>query len=165
MNRLNALTLYETQRLASQLRSIGPNNSLSRSHRCIRGEDLAKQAAASSTKGVVGKSGNTIPTAPSNRDSKPRTVQRCKSGYQRPWGVPLVTHGPAIVQAETIAPHFHVLFRDIPYILYITHPTSCCILIPCLSKTVRNELCTLRVHCPHGYNWELIADGLHWHSV
>ncbi len=92
MNRLNALTLYETQRLSSQLTSIGPNNSLSRSHRCIRGDDLAKQAAASSTKGVVGKSGNTTPIPPSNRNSNPRRVQRCKPGYQRPWGAKFISH-------------------------------------------------------------------------
>ena len=84
IDRLNALTLSETQRLTSQFLSIGPNNSLSRSQRCIRGDDLAKQAAASNTKGVVGKSGNATPTAPSARNNNPRTVQRYKPCHPRP---------------------------------------------------------------------------------
>lgn len=84
IERLNALTLSETQRFSSQFLSIGPNSSLSRSQRCIRGDDLAKQAAASKTKGVVGRSGNATPMPPSARNNKPRRVQICKSVFLSP---------------------------------------------------------------------------------
>jgi hypothetical protein len=43
---------------------------------------LAKQAAASSTKGVVGNRGSTTPTPPNKRHSRPRIVQRYKACYR-----------------------------------------------------------------------------------
>ena len=83
MVRASHFTLLEIQRLASQSFSIGPNNSLSSSQPCIRGDDLAKQAAASSTNGVVGNSGNTTPIAASNRNNRPKIIQRYKTYYRR----------------------------------------------------------------------------------
>ena len=50
----------------------------------MRGEDLAKQAAASNTNGVVGKSDKTTPMPPSNRNNRPKIIQRYKSNYRIP---------------------------------------------------------------------------------
>ena len=43
---------------------------------------MAKQAAASNTNGVVGKSGKTTPMTPSNRNNRPNVIQRYKSNYR-----------------------------------------------------------------------------------
>ena len=74
----NHFTLREIHLFLSQSRSMGPNNSLCKSQLCIRGDDLAKQAAASNTNGVVGSNGNTTPMPPSNRKNRPNVIQRCK---------------------------------------------------------------------------------------
>jgi len=72
-------TLRVTQRFLSQSASIGPNTLLSISHWCSRGEDFAKQAAASSTKGVVGNKGSATPIAASKSSNKPIRVQGFKA--------------------------------------------------------------------------------------
>ena len=78
IKRASVFTLRETHLRSSQSRNIGPNNSLRRSQPCIRGDDLAKQAAASITKGVVGNSGKTTPIQPSSRNNRPNAIQRYK---------------------------------------------------------------------------------------
>lgn len=78
MQRASHFTFLEIHRFFSQSRRMGPNNSLSSNLRCIRGEDLAKHAAASNTNGVVGSSGNTTPMPPIKRNNSPNKVQSCK---------------------------------------------------------------------------------------
>lgn len=58
-------------RCRSQLRSIGPSRRCCSIQRCTRGDALAKQAAASNTKGVVGRPGRKMPITPSSRASPP----------------------------------------------------------------------------------------------
>ena len=82
MERASHFTLRETHLFFSQSSSKGPNNSLRKSQACIRGDDLAKQAAASITNGVVGKSGKTTPMPPSKRKNRPVAIQRYKSCYR-----------------------------------------------------------------------------------
>lgn len=69
----SAITLVrrEMQRLASQLRIIGPNKSLFSNLLCHWGDERAKNQAASRMKGVLGKIGSGIPSKPSSRKRKP----------------------------------------------------------------------------------------------
>ena len=81
MDTASFFTLAETHLFLSQSSNMGPNSSLRKSQLCRRGDDLAKQAAASNTNGVVGNSGSTTPTAPSNRNKRPNAIQRYKPCY------------------------------------------------------------------------------------
>jgi hypothetical protein len=65
------LTRRETLRWRSHSRSIGPKVRLRSSQAWARGEARTKQAAASSTKGVVGRPGTTMPIAPSANATAP----------------------------------------------------------------------------------------------
>jgi hypothetical protein len=82
INSANHFAPNEIHLFSSQLCNTGPKTSLFSNHWCIRGEDLAKQAAASNTNGVVGNSGSTTPVPPSNRHSRPNSVQKFKSRFQ-----------------------------------------------------------------------------------
>ena len=79
MEMASIFTLREIHRFFSQSSKVGPNSSLRSSQPCKRGDDFAKQAAASNTKGVVGNSGTMTPMPPSNRNNKPSAIQRYKS--------------------------------------------------------------------------------------
>ena len=78
MEMASIFTLREIHRFFSQSCKVGPNSSLRSSQPCKRGDDFAKQAAASNTKGVVGNSGTTTPIPPSNRNKRPSAIQRYK---------------------------------------------------------------------------------------
>jgi hypothetical protein len=65
------LALSDMQRPLSQLRSIGPNSSLSSRRRCHRSEERAKNHAASIRNGVAGRPGSTMPTEAIARNSAP----------------------------------------------------------------------------------------------
>lgn len=81
MDTASVFTLADTHLFFSQSRSMGPNTWLRKSQLCKRGDDLAKQAAASNTKGVVGNSGRATPMPPSNRNRRPSAIQAYKSCY------------------------------------------------------------------------------------
>ena len=66
-----ALVRQDRHRLSSQLRIIGPNSSLDSSQSCHRGDERAKNQAASKIKGVLGSTGNGMPSSPSARNRKP----------------------------------------------------------------------------------------------
>ena len=80
--RASCFTFRRIHLFLSQSRSDGPNNSLFKSQPCIRGEDLAKQAAASNTNGVVGRSGRTTPILPRSRKKIPSVIQAYKGCYR-----------------------------------------------------------------------------------
>jgi hypothetical protein len=61
--------------LFSQFEITGPKTRLASNQACILGEDLAKQAAATRTNGVVGNNGSATPTAPISRNKTPKIIQ------------------------------------------------------------------------------------------
>jgi hypothetical protein len=63
-------------RWASQSRTMGPRKRCCVSQRCSRGEARAKHAAASSTKGVVGRPGNTTPISPRPSARRPAATSK-----------------------------------------------------------------------------------------
>lgn len=68
-------TFSEMHFFFSQSIITGPNTRLASNQACILGEDLAKQAAATKTNGVVGNNGSTTPTPPIKRNITPKTDQ------------------------------------------------------------------------------------------
>ncbi len=74
------LALTEIAPFSCQFRIGGPKAGWFRSHPCSRGEDLANAAAATSRKGVVGRTGSTAPTRPSARNVSPRISQSARKG-------------------------------------------------------------------------------------
>lgn len=60
--------------LFSQFKIIGPKTRFASNHACILGEDLAKQAAAARTNGVVGNNGSATPAAPISRNKTPTII-------------------------------------------------------------------------------------------
>lgn len=71
-----------TLRCSSQLRKTGPSRRCCSIHWCTRGDALAKQAAATRMKGVVGSPGRNIPITPSMSATLPpipySTLARCE---------------------------------------------------------------------------------------
>ena len=67
------LALSGIHRFSCQLRMIGPNILCSVSHRCHFSDELAKQVAASRSKGVVGSNGRKMPSVASPTSKKPAT--------------------------------------------------------------------------------------------
>jgi len=66
-----------------QLRMTGPKSWLRSNQAWALGDAFAKQPAASSTKGVVGSSGSTTPTAPISRNSAPSKDQGLNASRKR----------------------------------------------------------------------------------
>ncbi|SOZ14931.1 hypothetical protein CBM2609_A40128 [Cupriavidus taiwanensis] len=71
---LNGMLRWRCQSLTS-----GPKRGCPSSHSWKRCEPRAKQAAASSTNGVVGSTGRKMPTTPSSRHSPPSATQTARS--------------------------------------------------------------------------------------
>ena len=96
----NCLTRNGIDRCRRQARIDGPRRGCSISHRSQRRLPREKQKAASSTKGVVGRSGSTIPTTPSARLTAPAAAQamRCAPDLRAPSSVGSVT--PRIVARD-----------------------------------------------------------------
>lgn len=69
-----AKILFRLLILPFSLQSIiaGPKEGWHKSHACSFSEDLAKQNALNSKKGVVGNKGNTIPITPKAKKIKPK---------------------------------------------------------------------------------------------
>lgn len=82
------LALRLTARCSFQSRMGGPKRGCSINQRCVRSDPRAKKKAATSRKGVVGRSGRTTPTTASPRQSHPnarygsRVVQSSKSAHR-----------------------------------------------------------------------------------
>jgi hypothetical protein len=73
-----AMTLVEKDMhfRSCQSEIIGPKIRFDSSHRCHFSEDLAKQPAATSKKGVVGSSGKNTPIRPIPKNMKPSDLYK-----------------------------------------------------------------------------------------
>ena len=78
-------TFSEIHFFFSQSPIIGSNARLPNNQACILGEDLAKQAAASKTNGVVGNNGSTTPAPPIMRNKTPKIDQGFNAHHRSAW--------------------------------------------------------------------------------
>ena len=72
----------EMQRFSSHSLTMEPNLGWVRIHACILGDDLAKQAAASKTKGTVGITGRSTPIKARRMKNIPRRDQKFIGHHQ-----------------------------------------------------------------------------------
>ncbi len=67
---------------SSQSRIIAPKNLLFNNNAWKRGEDFAKQKADNKIKGVVGKTGRTMPIKPKASEIKPQTISNILIAFE-----------------------------------------------------------------------------------
>ena len=106
--RATTLVRHVRQRSFSQLLIMGPNNSLANSHWCQRGEDRAKNQAASKMNGVLGSTGSGMPISPSARKTSPSGLYKVRFKTVPVFVFDMnicrtVTPGPLILPPESLA--------------------------------------------------------------